>query len=265
MTFRGHHMFTRRRLRRSLLFGLTRTLFYPYSNCISKHILKKIKEPVSSFFSSFRFGCLVLFFSPLSGVHSYRLATVHLSTRRKRARTRSTKKTGNVSFAVCDRLKIGFTSVDSANRRRQSSISRSTIPFRRDTSRRSRGNIRRDADMRRSRQKSTRRGNAFSSRCSLLCVSIALVASSARLVSGQRWVRVETMLVSVPPPLPDSARLFFISRGHDYSICATDCKIYLSSSSRHNSPWRRMQTFVESPCQTTTETSTSRALATDRK
>ena len=72
----------------------------------------------------------------------------------------------------------------------ESSIStRSTILFRGDTSRRSRGTVRRNADMPRSRQNSTRRGNAIISRCSLLYLSIALIVSSARLVSGQRWVR----------------------------------------------------------------------------
>ena len=115
------------------------------------------------------------------------------------ARTRSTGEIGSAHFVVCDRLKINFASVNSAKRRRPSSISRSTIPFRSgDTSRRSRGNLRRNADMRRRLRDTRRRGNAFVSRCLVLCLSIALIVSSARLVSGQRWVRVEAMLVSLP-------------------------------------------------------------------
>jgi len=165
--------------------------------------------PITALFSSFRFGCFVLtrgIFVPLA-------SRLRASPRRKRARTRSTKKTGNARFVDRDRLKIGFTSVNSAKRRRPSSISRSTIPFHGDTSRRSRGNVRRNADMRRRLRDTERCGNAFVSRCSLLCVSIALIASSARLVSGQRWVRAqqsgEAMLVC------SRWRSLFFSRRHE--------------------------------------------------
>ena len=153
-------------------------------------------------------------------VRSSRLATVRLSASEARASGRP-KRLGTLVSSIAT-AQISMSRVRIArNDDIESSSSRSTIPFRSgDTSRRSRGNLRRNADMRRrlrNLRETRRRGNAFVSRCLVLCLSIALIVSSARLVSGQRWVRVEAMLVSVPPPLPDSARLFFISRGHDYS------------------------------------------------
>jgi hypothetical protein len=118
-------------------------------------------------------------------------------------RGRVTEKTGNVSPVVRDRSNIGFASVNRANDVESSTVSRSTIPCRDGDTLRAReetdGGTRANADMRRSRRDTSRRGNAFVSRCSLLCLSIALIVSSARLVSGQRWVRAwikEAMLVS---------------------------------------------------------------------
>ena len=120
------------------------------------------------------------------------------------ARARSTGKTGNARFVDRDRLKsVSRVSIARNDDIDSSNSTRSTIPFRNGDTLGAReetvGGTRANADMHPFRRGTIQRGNAFVSPCSLLCLSIALIVSSARLVSGQRWVRAwikEAMLVS---------------------------------------------------------------------